>query len=520
MRKFYSIAIVILLLATTMFAGKNEANDSYEYDYNYTLDYDTLVVVEEVIVDSVWDDGYILCDTVVDDVIVEITKEDTRPVSQMGESSASLYAGKQFKILNQDGAEFEFCVNDDGVTATLLQGHAHGAEKLVIPSSVTALDAYFFITDIADFAFKTFGLKNNGPMAGVKFLDISEGIIGIGQNCFEGAPDLIEVSIPVSLKKLSCSMFYGCPNLKNIIVPEESNIREIDSFAFADCTSLNSSYIPKSVVVIGKGPWRGCKSLEKLTLSESNYEFVEQDGVLYTDWQGHLIQYPAGKKDKEYHPLFGTKAIANSAFYGNPYLEKVNIPTSLDSISHRAFYDCASLNDVAFNGKITFIGNKAFAQCPQLKYITLYGNPHYTIDGGIYDTFDINTNVAITTIVQQVNLIKSKSGILASVWDYVAQMPYFYNEEIKNNEDVGFPDYLGIGKAAVCGNAEPKPDVLHVLEVIPSSYMIFENVDNRNRITRFYIDKTNKKNPRVLYFFGGIGGNDLVVAFFENGNLK
>lgn len=524
MKKLIGVVIMFCLLGLTLSANKLESRGYYEYDYSDTLDFDTIVVVEEVLVDTIGDDDYILCDTVAyDDVIIGITTEDINTFSPLGESSTELYAGKQFKVRNPDGSEYIYQVNDDGVSVTLMGGTANGISKLVIPSSVEGLDSYFFVTEIDQFAFRNSLIGDNChcPMKGVKQLVISEGIVSAGQNTFDKSPDLEIVSLPASLEIISYSMFYDCHNLREVQIPDDSNINEIESFAFAGCSSLESFLIPSEVSRIGEGPWRGCTALQSLTLQDGNYNFVVEDGVLYTGWQGDLIQYPAGKRDKEYPILYGTKAICNSAFYGNPYIETISIPASVQSISHIAFFDCALLKDVSFNNVIPFIGNKAFAECPNLKEITLYGSPQYTNElGDVYNTFSVWTSVTIENEVPPVKLSKTSNGILSSVWDYVSKMPYFYNEEMKNNEDFGFPKYLGKGKTVVSGNSGPKPDVLHVLDAIPSTYLALDKTDDRNRTTRFYLDKSNKKNPQVLYFFGGIGGNDLVVVLFEGGNIK
>lgn len=522
MKKLVGIISILGLIGLSLSANKLDNYGYYEYDDSDTLDYDTLVVVEEILVHTLWDEDYILCDTIVEDeTIVRITTDDITSFSPLGESSAELYAGKQFEVKNPDGSEFKYQVNDDGVSVTIISGTANGISTLVIPSSVEGFDSYFFVTKIGQFAFGNSLISDNCPMKGVKQLVISEGIVSAGQNAFDKSPDLEVVSLPASLEIIPYSMFCDCPNLKEVQISDGSNIKEIESFAFAGCSSLESFMIPSEVFKIGEGPWRGCTTLQSLTLQEGNYNFVIEDGVLYTGWQGDLIQYPAGKRDKVYPILYGAKAICNSAFYGNPYLETVSIPASVDSISHIAFFDCASLKDVYFSNVTPFIGNKAFAECPNLKEITLYGSPKYTNEpGDYYNTFSDWTTVTIKNDMPPVNLPKSPHGVLASAWKFVSEMPYFYNEEMKNNEDFGFQKYLGRGKAAVSGNAGPKPDVLRVLEAIPSTYLVLDNNDERNRTTRFYLDKSDKKTPRVLYFFGGVGGNDLVVVLFEGGNIK
>lgn len=525
MKKLFGILFIFCLLGITLSANKhnNKLNNNgyYEYDDSDTLDFDAIVVVEEGDVDTLWDADSIPCDSIMEEIIVVDTTEDKMNFPQSGEYYAGLYAGKQFNVKNPDGSEFKYQVNDDGLSVTLMNGTANGTSKLIIPSLVVGLDSYFFVTEIGRFAFRNFPTGDNCPMKGVKQLVISDGIVSIGQNVFDKSPDLEFVSLPASLEIIPYGMFYDCANLREVQISDNSHIKEIGSLAFAGCSSLESFLIPSEVTKIGEGPWRGCTALQRLTLQENNYNFVVEDGVLYTGWQGDLIQYPAGKRDKFYPILYGTKVICNSAFYGNPYIETVSIPASVESISHISFFDCTSLMNVCFHNVSQFIGNKAFAECPNLKRITLYGSPQYSNNqGNLYNTFSKWTSVKIENSFPPVKFPESSTDILSSAWDYMSQMPYFYREEIKNNEDFGFPQFIGKGKAAVSGNAGPKPDVLHVLEAIPSAYLVYETNDQRNRINRFYLDKSDKQNPRVLYFFGGVGGNDLVVILFEGGNLK
>ena len=493
MKKIYGIAVVTLLLAMTAFASQHEYVDSQGCDYAETFDHDTLVAVDE----------------------------DITQYSPLGESSALLYQGKQFKVKTPDGAEFEYQVNDDGVSVTLTKGTANGTSTLVIPSSVESFGSYFFVSEINQFAFKNFEFSDNTPMKGVKHLIISEGIISAGQNTFDSSPDLEVVELPSSLEIIPYGMFNNCNKLKEIRIPANSRICNIESFAFDGCSALENFNIPSEVSQIGEGPGRGCTSLEKLDIQEGNYNYIVNEGVLYKGWQGDLIQYPAGKRDKSYQILYGTKSICNSAFYGNPYIEFVHIPASVDSISHIAFFDCKSLSTVIFNDAIQFIGNKAFGECPNLYKITLYGSPQYTNEpNDIYNTFSRTTNVTVQSNIPEIEFPRAKGGILMSVLDYISNFKGFHSGGIEKNEDYGFPDFYGRGKWTVYGNAGPKKDVLNVLEKIPSNLLKLENIDDKGCITRLYLDKSDKKNLRVLYFFGGIGGNDLVVALFEGGNLK
>lgn len=425
------------------------------------------------------------------------------------------HAGETFMMRDPVGCVFEFRINGDGETATLVKGISGGADIVRIPARFTASGTEFAVTAIGDFAFKTHGAGQDGPLKGVKMIMIKDGVRSIGQNCFENAPDLVEALVPPSVENISYLMFAGCRKLESVHLHAASKIKTIGSFAFENCVSLREFRIPAEVEEIGDAPWRGCTSLEALAMSDDNYNFVLEDGVLYNGWGNRLIQYPAGRKAPDYNVMYGTETIGNSAFYGSPYIESVWFPASLDRIEHLAFSGCRSLDGVTFNNTIRFIGNMAFTGCPKLKYITLYGNPRYTCEpGDSYNTFDDKTKVTVKKDLPEIKLTASPGGILTSVRDYVAAMPSFQTEEIDSNQKYGFPEEFGKGKVTLYGNAGPKKDVLRVLENIPADMIAYENIDDKGRITRFYFDR-DKKTPRVLFFKGGINGNDLVVALFE-----
>lgn len=502
-----SILVLVVFFSVSKVPGKNGLSqfDFYEC-YDDTVVCDTLVEWEEVSV-GILDD-----------------EEPESCFSLLGESSASLYKYKKFEYTTPEGCEYVFSVNPDGVSVTLEKGKAKNVEILTIPSGVNGLGSYFFVTAIGDFAFTGHSIlgRREGeilPMDGVKKLIIPESIEYVGQNCFDNADDLEEVIIPSSLKDLGYYMFGSCDKLKSVNISIESNLQTIESFVFTDCPSLNSFYIPASVSEIQEGPWRNCKSLEEFRIADDNYNFHIYDGVLYNRDRKHLIQYPAGKKDKEYYVGFGTRSIDNSAFYGNDYISKITLPASLDSISHIALFGCSNLEDVVFNDAIEFIGNSAFEKCPKLNTIKLYGNPSYTYDDpdGSYNTFEPFTKVIIEKDAPSPTLVNSKGSIFERIYHTVSEFPYFGIMDIPNNEDYGFPQYIGNGTAAVYGNADPKEDILKLLGLIPTKYLAYEDTDEKGRVTRYYVDYGKKQ---ILYFFGGIGGNDLVVALFKDGDKK
>lgn len=497
------------------------ANAGIDVDAGYNSeyqDYDTPVV------DTIgyWDDDSIAIDSIAfwdgDNFGDEIISIEPISFAEV-EDSATLHrrselAGQSFEYTSPEGSVFSIIISEGGRTVTIDEGNANGVEVFTIPAVVTGLGLEFSVSTIEDFAFSDNAPKDS-PMAGVKKLILSEGILFAGQGSFDEAPDLEEVIIPSTLEYIGYEMLSDCPKLKSVYIPENSELKTIEDFAFQNCELLESFYIPASVKEIMESPWRNCKALEKLTVSDDNYNFDVYDGVLYggEDFR-NLIEYPAGKRDKEYTVFYGTRAIENSAFFCNYHIEKVSFPASLDSISHLAFNECKNLKDVVFTDTISFIGNGAFNDCPNLHTIQLYGNPQYSQNKKIesYNSFGANTKILISETVPAPELLNVKGGMLERAWQTISKMPYLQILDIEKNDMLGFPEYFGKGRAIVFGNAYPKEDVLRYLNLIPSKLIAYDNIDSRGKIRRIYFDKGNKK---LLFFFGGIGGNDLIVALFN-----
>lgn len=501
------------------YSGENSykgTDAEYEPDY---WDYDTIAIDSIDYLDNdtiaiIWDDDYINDEIITIEPVSSAEVEDSVALHHRSELS-----GLSFEYTSPEGCTFSFIVNEGGRTVTLDEGNANGKEVLTIPAVVTGLGLDFSVSAIEDFAFSDNAPKES-PMAGVKKLIISEGILFAGQASFDEAPDLEEVIIPSTLEHIGYEMLSDCPKLKSVYIPENSELKTIEEFAFQNCLSLESFYIPSSVKEIMESPWRNCQALEKLTISDDNYNFDVYDGVLYggEDFR-NLIEYPSGKKDKEYTVFYGTRTIENSAFLCNDHIEKVLFPASLDSISHLAFNECKNLKDIVFTDTISFIGNGAFNDCPNLLTIQLYGNPQYSQNKKYEssNTFGSNTKVLISETVPAPELLNVKGGMLERAWQSIEKMPYMSILDVEKNDMLGFPEYFGKGRAIVYGNAYPKEDVLRYLNLIPSKLIAYENIDSRGKIRRIYFDKSNKK---LIYFFGGIGGNDLIVALFNVADNK
>ena len=94
----------------------------------------------------------------------------------------------------------------------------------------------------------------------------------------------------------------------------EDGITKIGSYAFYECTALESVTIPSGVQRIGNGTFAYCTSLESVTIPS------------------------------------GVQSIGEAVFYECTSLESVTIPSSVQSIDHEAFANCTALKTVNYTG--------------------------------------------------------------------------------------------------------------------------------------------------------------------------
>lgn len=328
-------------------------------------------------------------------VVCEVPDTVYRPWDEVQDKDFYKIAeDKRFNVEYSDGVILIFAMNEDGETATVYGGKPNGVERLEIPGDVEHSGKILRVTNIASYAFATYFNDSIKWIAGVKEISVGEGIENFGAGCFEGAPDLKLISAPTSLKSIGYCSMSDCLGLERMALPEDSELMTIHDFAFENCGSLEEFIVPASVRHIRQGAWRNCKALPYLTVAEGNREYKSVDGVLYTISGRQLVQYPGGKKSKEYMVESGTIEIDNSAFYGNGYLEKVTMPNSLQTIQHAAFSGCSGLKEVEFNVGLKWIGNGAFEECRNLKVVRLPGNTEYTHGNEYgYDSFPEWTRV-------------------------------------------------------------------------------------------------------------------------------
>ncbi len=85
-----------------------------------------------------------------------------------------------------------------------------------------------------------------------------------------------------------------------------------------------------------------------------------------------------------------------------------------------------------------------------------------------------------------------------------------------NGGDMGFPDNLGKGVLAIHPNAEPREEIVALLNQIPRESLVYDNTDEEGRFDRFF----KEDDSTLLYVHVGHGSGDTAVILFKGGKAE
>ncbi len=165
-------------------------------------------------------------------------------------------------------------------------------------------------------------------------------------------------------KTISTHAFYGCENIKSITIPD--SVKEIGDGAFISCASLERIYIGSGVESIGGAPFvfdvegLPCGNLKIIEVSRDNKYYTSVDGVLFNKEMTELIQYPIGKKQKEYVIPDSVTKIGNGAFFYCKELIKLTIGKGVSVIERPLLFHCENIETVILPDTLTKLDGGAF----------------------------------------------------------------------------------------------------------------------------------------------------------------
>lgn len=210
----------------------------------------------------------------------------------------------------------------------------------------------------------------------VRYVVLPEGLTAIGYGAFMSCRKLRDVRLPESLTRISERAFYQCAELRRVKLPAgvttigseafsccikladvtlPESLTEISKECFFNCKVLGSIEIPRSVKKIDTRAFSHCLGLQHVTFNEgleetgmgafwysgltelhlpSSMRIVGEDSFLRTELRELILPE-------------GIREIHRYAFGYNYLLEKLSIPSTVDSIAALAFfYDYEFLKDI------------------------------------------------------------------------------------------------------------------------------------------------------------------------------
>lgn len=243
---------------------------------------------------------------------------------------------------------------------------------------------------------------------------LQEDTVGIASMVFAYCNELLQVSIPDSVKYICHYAFYDCEKLNSFGTGVTSELYSLGQQVFADCLLLSNVTLSEKLEKIGAYCFSGCERL-----SIDNEEFASYvvpnsvksigakafegtgimkkavNGLYYANnWVvGISVDAPAtvtlrdGTKGiADYAFMQGSEAknqlkaventegliyIGEGAFYMAEGLEKFNISTIVRNIGNFTFYGCSSLESVGEPTSLKSIGRSAFYGCQKLYTMNL-----------------------------------------------------------------------------------------------------------------------------------------------------
>ena len=324
----------------------------------------------------------------------------------------------------KDCTELEDVIISEGVTSLSIADRAF--EDCYELASITIPEG---VTEIGDRAF--------GGCNKLISITIPSSVENIGEYAFEiGSVDRLLKSIKVSKENKNYDSRNNCNALietstntlvlgcNNTIIPD--TIIKIDDYAFWGCNQLKDIIIPASVIDVGT--FSGCYVLNSIGVAAENQNYDSRNncnalietstntlilGCNNTIIPNSIIKigdYAFGGCDQLKDIIIPASVveIGEGAFYGSG-LTSVTIPNSVTKIGNAAFEDCTALTSVTMPEGIKMIADWIFSECSKLESITI-PNSVWSIGYGAFSNCDSLKTINYTGTVSEWKNIKLSNG--------------------------------------------------------------------------------------------------------------
>ena len=241
-----------------------------------------------------------------------------------------------------------------------------------------------------------------GDENGVVEIPDDKGITIINRLAFLNNKYITKVIIPEGVEEIQYAAFYGCENLREVVLP--STCTKIDEWAFGHNPALETINL-EHVTTIYQLAFYGDESLREVDLSSclticdrafsfcssltsvdiSNVGQIGRFCFVYCTALEELITSPINKiadyaftgcSSLRKLDLYATY-VGEFAFYRCSALTDVTFYSDVSEIDSAAFYYASALSNLSFRGKVKYIGDFAFANCSRLTSIYIPAGCEY-----------------------------------------------------------------------------------------------------------------------------------------------
>lgn len=254
---------------------------------------------------------------------------------------------------------------DDDLTADIEEDYVEG-DKIDIPSDIEKVGfifmGWFLVEDNQlveselDFAVDNMVIRAKWSKYYFVIEESSEGKTIVGIEIAEQVEDL-EIIIDKDIFRIGNNAFdiEGNTVISSIVFEEDSGLISIGKEAFKG-TSITALNLPSSLQNIDIFAFWGI-SIESIEIVAGG-KYVSIDGVLYSNYGASLFYYPYAKNSTDYilPPLvthIGDYAFISEEqdgyYYGNPYIEYLEINQALVGIETYSLYGLSALSKVTLN---------------------------------------------------------------------------------------------------------------------------------------------------------------------------
>ena len=189
------------------------------------------------------------------------------------------------------------------------------------------------------------------------------------------------VTIPKTINGLtvvSITGFRQKNSIQSVFIPE--TVVEIGAQAFYNCKKLSSVAIGTGVKTIGKSAFYGCEELTSVNLRN-------------TEYLGEMA-FQGCKKLNWVNCGTALKEIGARAFWNAKKIDFLKFSPTLEAIGDYAFANCELIPSLTFPDSLKSIGLSAFSNCIALEAIT-FGKGELSISAYAFENCTLLTEVTI-----------------------------------------------------------------------------------------------------------------------------